>query len=626
MVSTVEKLEDIKPADHIMEDCDHHWLVESIDIAKSSFIGFTCSDEKIIRETKSWKSKKYHHIEYPPNGSNPDNVLQKARTKLNVKSEWDGSDKFVTEMKWGKAYAFDERCLLSSSCKPDSCTLVTENIVLDSGDHLIVKREGKYRSVIIKSIIDADTIVCIPDPDVGSKEMYGHLSISEESEVHRVNYSEHLPSREILLRTESRIGQEVCQCHQPEDTGLFVTWAIIGRKVAIDAEELITNQKLKFTRPTLYKRIISASEIHKGDHLFIPKVGYRWHFIVTKYHTTRNEFKVVYYLHGKYQESTETVDPSELRMYKVIYSEEFPPKEVIRIARQKISSKTHIDPWARTEFVSWAKIGSDEGMEIDLMTNSSKPTSKSSIACFQQLVPGDYLIVDEGKTAPYHHCLVLEVKSPEKCIVMEVWNRRIKQMDVNLSTEKRYYKLNYYNAVGTNVCRTAEESFRLAEREILKSKKTFFEFSDYNRRTFVNYLKTGEDSVEVEINSLQDDRILLLRKEVKSAMQLKKGDHIERPLRGIGEISGYFHHMLVLKPIDEHRCEVLHCTSGGSSITGSAIRKEVVDIFETDAINNVANHFTKRCKVSRVMYTECVDEDKRIKELLEVIPVLTLCV
>jgi hypothetical protein len=615
MVSTVKKFEDIKPADHIMEDSGHHWLVESIDVENASISSFTVNGEKIIRESVRWKKEKYHRIEYPPNGFNPDDVLQKAMNQLDTKSKWDGSDKFVTEMKWGKAYAFDGRCLLDSNCQPNSCTRVTGNTVLDLGDHLIVKKEGKYRSVIIKSIIDADTIVCMPDPDVESKVLHGNLSISEESEIHRVNYSEHLPSRDILLRAESRIGQELLRSHQQEDTDLFVTWATIGRKFPINAKELITNQKLKFMTPMFYKRIISVSEIQEGDHLFVPRRGYRWHFIVTECHTTENEFKVAYYLHGKYQECTETVDPSELKVYKVMYLEEFAPKEAICRARQKIESigsEIHVDAWARTEFMSWAKTGSEEGMEVDLMTNSSKPYSKSSIACFQQLNAGDYLVVDESKMTPYHHCLVLEVKSPDKCTVMEVWKGRIKQTDFHFNKEHKYYKLNYM--MGTDVCRTAEESLRLAEQQ--KSKGIFF--SDYNRRTFVNYLKTGEDSVEVEVNSLQDDRMLLHREEVKNAMQLKKGDHIKRPIKDIGEISGYFHHMLVLKPIDERRCEVLHCTSE-SSITGISIRKEEVDIFEVGAINSAVNRFTKRCKVSRVMYTECVDEETRIDQLLKVL-------
>ena len=611
-MSTVEKLEDIKPADHIMDGSDHHWLVESIDLEKSCISGFTVNGEKIIIEPLKWKSEKYHRIEYPPNGSIPDDILQKAWTELDTKSKWDGSDKYVTEKKWGKAYAFDGRCLLDSNCQPDSCTLVTKNTVLDLGDHLIVEREGIYRSVIIKSIINTDTIVCTPDPGVESEELHGHLSISEESGVHRVNYSEHLPSRDILLRAESKMGQEILRSCQQEDTSLFVTWAIIGRKLSINAQELITNQKLKFMRPMFYKRIISSSQIQEGDHLFIPRIGYRWHFIVTEcdYHTTTNEFKVAYYLHWKYQECTETVDPSELKVYKVIYSEEFAPEETICRARQKIrlNPKIHLDAWARMEFMSWAKTGSEEGMEVDLMTNSSKPCSKTSIACFQQLHAGDYLIVDESKMTPYHHCLVLEVKSPDKCTVMEVWNRRIKQVDIQLNEEYKYYKLNY--SMGTDVCRTAEESIQLAEEQ--KNKTKFF--SDYNRRTFINYLKTGEDSVEVEINSLQDDRILLHREEVKNAMQLKKGDHIERPIMGVGEIGGYFHHMLVLQPIDERHCEVLHCTSG----SGKAIRKEKVDIFEVGTVNSIVNRLTKRRVVSRVMYTECVDEDKRIDQLLKV--------
>ena len=411
MVSNVEKIDDIKAADHIMDDSDHHWLVESIDVAKATFTGFICSGEKVVKKDVPWKDKKFFHIDYPQNGSHSDDVLQKAKTKLDKKSEWDGGDKFVTEMKWGKAYAFNEHCLLNSNSKPESCTLVTKNVVLDSGDHLIVKREGNYRSVLIKTIIDTDTIVCMPDVDGEDR-----LSISEQSEVHRVNYSEHLSTKNILLRAESKTGKELLQ----HDSDLFVTWAITGRKFPINAKELIRNQKLESVSPMFYKRIISVSEIHKGDHLFIPQIKYIRHFLVTECCTTQNEFKTVYYLRGKYQESTETVDPLEQEVYKVMYSEEFAPEEVIQRARQKVSPKMCIDFWARTEFMSWAKTGSTEGMEIDLMTNASIPYSKSSIACFRQLSAGDYLVVEESKKIPFHHCLVLEMKSPTECTVMEV--------------------------------------------------------------------------------------------------------------------------------------------------------------------------------------------------------------
>ena len=59
--------------------------------------------------------------------------------------------------------------------------------------------------------------------------------------------------------------------------------------------------------------------------------------------------------------------------------------------------------------------------------------------------------------------------------------------------------------------------------------------------------------------------------------------------------------MLVLKPLDDRRCEVVHCKNGHHIITGSAIRREIVDIFEVG-------------KVSRVEYAERIDPD--MKELL----------
>ena len=201
-------------------------------------------------------------------------------------------------------------------------------------------------------------------PDVNGEEPYGHLSISEQSEVYCVNYSECLSMRDVLLRAESNIGKELLQSHK-YDSDLFVTWAITGRKFPINAEELITNQKLKSVRPMFYKHIISVSEIHKGDYLFVPRIRYRWHFIVTECCTTQNELKAVYYLRGKYQESTETVEPLEQEVYKVIYSEEFAPEEVIQRARRKVSSESSeisIDFWARTEFMSWAKTGSNESI------------------------------------------------------------------------------------------------------------------------------------------------------------------------------------------------------------------------------------------------------------------------
>ena len=301
------------------------------------------------------------------------------------------------------------------------------------------------------------------------------------------------------------------------------------------------------------------------------------------------------------KETVETVDPAKSNVYQILYAEEFSPDVAVKRARSRVGD-VKLSVWARLEFVRWAKTGSDEGIEIDLMTNCSAPTSKSSITSFQQLNPGDYLIVEEGKATPFHHCLVMEVTSPECCTVMEVWYRKVTQTVIwlNSSKEYNYYRLNYDTSAG--VCRPAKESISLAR---VLEKSSFL--SKYSRQIFVNYFKTGEDLQKVDVNSLQDDRILLPRERVESAMQLKRGDHIERPLKNIGKI-GYCHHMLVLKPLNDRRCEVVHCKNGHHVITGSAIRREIVDIFEVG-------------KVSRVEYAERIDPDEGIATLLQVIVV-----
>ena len=453
----------------------------------------------------------------------------------------------------------------------------------------------------MEAIPDANTVVYSPNLDSTrvSVERHGHLVLAGK-EVFRVNYEEHLPPDVVLARAESREGQQLLQSC-PQDPSLFVTWAITGRKSSVKAEELIKKQELKQVRPISYKRITSETcgEIQPGDHLFVDyHYRYRWHYMVTEVCAEEHVFKTVYYLRGAVRETVESIDPSKLNVYKVIYAEEFAPEVAIRRARSRVGEKK-VDLWARTEFVRWAKTGSDEGVEVDFMTNLSAPYSKSSIACFSQLNPGDYLIVEEGRFTEYHHCLVLDVCSATSCTLIEVWNRRVRQTSINLVPDKHtYYRLNYNTSEG--VCRPAEESFSLA-RELCKESFP----SKYSRQTFVNFVKTGDDVHVVDVNSLQDDRLLLPRERVQSAMQLKRGDHIERPLKRVGKELDYCHHMLVLQPLDDEHCEVVHCYKGRGGIAGSCIRQEKINIFETK-------------KVSRVKYCERICPDEGIAQLLQV--------
>lgn len=603
--SEIKSIAEIRPGDIIMDFSNHYWLVESVDEAQLIFKGFTCDAKNIaILEKVPWKSIYFKINRECPQSINLPNILQRAHNECRkVTHSWDGSDRFVTEMKWGESFAISRaRIFDSDHCEPKSCTPVTSNMELNLGDHLLIKSNcsSTCNSVLVTAIIDTDTIVCTPG--LNRQESQSPLKLSSlehDSEVYRVNYSQHLPEQDVMKRAESKEGQQLLQsCHH--DSSLFVSWAITGKQSPVNVEDLVKKQELMTVIPSRYMRIKTCDDIQLGDHLFIEKklckvsTVYREHVMVTKVCPEPHRYRTVGYLRGSVDEEDQTIDPTQMHVYKVIYTEEFAPEVAIKQAQSRVGEKS-VSPWARTEFVRWAKTGSEEGLEVDFMTNTSTPISKSAISCFTQLNQGDYLVIEESKFRPFHHCFVLEVCSPTVCTVMEVWYRSVQQNTVCLNAEHTYYRLNY--DINSTVCKPVKESLHLA-REL---KRTSFKFCSKDcRQTFVNFLKTGDDWYEVDVNSLQDDRILLPRKKVESAMHLKRGDHIERLVKRVGKVTDYFHHMLVLRPVDDRRCEVIHCNTGTPSI-----KREIVDIFETGS-------------VSRIKYTERIDPEEGIAHLMKV--------
>ena len=97
----------------------------------------------------------------------------------------------------------------------------------------------------------------------------------------------------------------------------------------------------------------------------------------------------------------------------------------------------------------------------------------------------------------------------------------------------------------------------------------------------MNCLKTGNGTEDVKIDSLQDDRVLLRRERVKSALELQQGDHIERPMTFTGEA---YHHMMVIeKPTHDKKCKVIHFSPSSSALKAGRladVKEEEVDIFK----------------------------------------------
>ena len=133
--------------------------------------------------------------------------------------------------------------------------------------------------------------------------------------------------------------------------------------------------------------------------------------------------------------------------------------------------------------------------------------------------------------------------------------------------------------------------------------------SKYIREGFVHYLKTSE-AAEIDTDELLDDRTLLLRERVTSAMELKRGDHIERPLSFALVANHAQHHMFVVDPIDDEHCEVIHYKVNRNP-------SKLLKLKKGDVVCEIVNIF-EQGQVSRIRYPERIDPLKGMKMLKEI--------
>ena len=253
-------------------------------------------------------------------------------------------------------------------------------------------------------------------------------------------------------------------------------------------------------------------------------------------------------------------------------------------------------------FIRWAKTGSDEGIEVDFLFNNAMPASKSRICAFTQLNPGDYLVEEEDKFTPWHHYLVTEVESPACCSAIGNWNSRVTTSKLTFNKNSTYYRLNYNDGACISPSQAISKAQELAGKHF---------FIQHSRRKFVNYIKTGNDTA-IEINGLQDDRILLRRERVESTLQLQPGDHIERPVAYT--LRAAYHHMMVVEtPTDERKCKVIHFTGSWSEVC--AFEQEI------DIAEQGDNFF-------RIKYPERLQPERGIEYLRECVKVILklLCI
>ena len=606
---------EIQPADHILIGSEH-MLVRAIDAQHDIIKCYAINSQKqiaTVTKTDVIGGKiQCHRIDYDSKSClcSIDQVLRFAKEEsFKEETKWERSDMFVTMAKCGIGFIIDDRCIM-----PDvidmNCTGIVENISVDNGDHILVKDEktGRFSSVLVYKFYHQTRIEVIPSLTHQSFERE-IIALTKYEEKYRVNYSHSLPSDETKMRAESQVGQELLK--QNENCYRFVSWAKTGKEIELTIEQLLQNQeRICVIRPNSYTKILSPGEIQVGDHLFWDKdkvKSYRKHVMVTECNVDGDptKFMTIYCSKTRFKESVKIFGKSMGQdTYRVNYPEALPVESALKRARHHLGGH-NFNLLARLWFVRWAKTGSDEGIEVSFLKNNTRPVTKSRISCFTQLNPGDY-IVAEPKMNFYHHYIVLSVDSPTQCVVVESWRKNIQRKV--LSFEKIsdpnerpwYFRVNYEKSI----CVSPEDSIEQAMNLI--NTWHLHPMSRCVREGFVHFLKTGE-AAEIDTDELLDDRILLQRERVTSAMELKRGDHIERPLALAP--SHAQHHMLVVDPIDDEHCEVIHFKVHRNA-------SKILLFKKGDVVCEIVNIF-EHGQVSRIRYPERIDPLKGMKTLTE---------
>ena len=160
-----------------------HYLVATTDTEHNTYTGYTCGKGVVVKETCTLNASSTFLIDYDESFSSC-----KAVANAEKQGKWsDSSDKFVTKMKTGKRYSFNEQCLFMEEIQ-HSYTQIAPEIAIDEGDHLVVKQQnGNYQSVLVLKHAGGNTWVVTPDISSDAMKQCGILQIDKNNEVYRIN-------------------------------------------------------------------------------------------------------------------------------------------------------------------------------------------------------------------------------------------------------------------------------------------------------------------------------------------------------------------------------------------------------------------------------------------------------
>lgn len=603
--------DDIKKGDHLV--CkSSHYLIQKV-VAPDRFDAYTSQRSRCVLKIGVRLREGAYKVDY--NGFENKTIeesLKIAKKKKLCKTS-KCSCEFVTEMKCGIALYINEKCLIDKDIHIESHTKVSPHITVDIGDHLAIKPPNscEFYSALVYKCIDKCKFLIIPRlPETDSDEI--DLSpLKFTGEAYRMNYSQSLPSDEVLIRARCKTGMQIID---QKESSLHVRWNYVTQAKAgktIDIADISRMDKedgfisLQSNIHRCYERIFSLSDLKTGDHIFINCglkkiiVVYRKHMLVTECKKNSTTFKVAFCLRTYVEEKE--IDLEDCDVYRIQYFEELPSVRAIERARGEVG-KRNFQPLARMSFVTWAKTGFDS-VEVSLLQYDSAPQSKSMISSFTQLNPGDYL-AKRNRYGYSHHYIVLSVESPNECTVCEsTLTRKVKKENLTCKWDEEtptYYRINYRE----NVCFQRKRSVEHAK--VLLGSRDLTLMHGLSRKRFVHYLKTGERS-PVDIDELEDDHFMSLGMErIISMSVVARGDHVCRPIgKKILRLAGATHHMLIdeLCTTEKQSVKVLHFQVSGERC------------HQKGAVVNEELDFSELNELYRIQYPDRIEPNEAIAKL-----------
>lgn len=493
--------QNLKCGDHITEsDFSQHYLVESVSYVNNKFSAYTLDKANNVQLVRNVLLSSHMlrielgHVPKMPSRS-PEPILKRAQECIS--SEWVSSECFITKMKYGTGFSFDNiQCYVLESKITFKFVHITPEVKIALSDHLMIRdhRNPEYfHSGIVYSCPDHTRVKIMPQ--LGLADV---LDVTLLPEVYRVEYSSFLPCDETLLRAKSKQGEEILK-RNPNDYSCFVNWAKTGQTKCISPEDDIMNDKR-------YEKVTRCNQIQKGNHLIQLKHSEAYpdglrHLLVTEC-AGESKHKVLFCKQNYLRERVKEMK-GEVYIVRHQHDEVLMPEDIVERGRKQIGQK--YNPWDRMLFIMQAKSHQSKEISAKRLTVSRVfPCSRSRIMCFNQVSPGDYIIKEptiSNKTIDTcHHYLVVSIHgSPTHCEAIESDSGNIKRVHciVEADTEQAsyvYYRINY--ELGT--CILPEKSISSAQQLVVKQ-------SHISSDRFVHYIKTG-NVMKVTLSELRDER------------------------------------------------------------------------------------------------------------------------